>query len=94
MRAYPQSPLAPSAQYWVGNAYYARKDYRASIAAQRTLVSVYPSSNKVPDALLNIASAQSDLNDNAAARRTLEELISKYPQAEAALKARQRLGLR
>ena len=94
VRAYPQSPLAPSAQYWVGNAYYARKDYRASIAAQRTLVSVYPSSNKVPDALLNIASAQSDLNDNAAARRTLEELISKYPQAEAALKARQRLGLR
>lgn len=94
VRAYPQSPLAPSAQYWVGNAYYARKDYRASIAAQRTLISVYPSSNKVPDALLNIASAQSDLNDNAAARRTLEELISKYPQAEAALKARQRLGLR
>ena len=94
MRAYPQSPLAPSAQYWVGNAHYARKDYRASIAAQRTLISVYPVSNKVPDALLNIASAQSDLNDNAAARRTLEELIVKYPQSEAALKARQRLGLR
>jgi TolA-binding protein len=48
----------------------------------------------VPDALLNIASAQSDLNDNGAARRTLEELIAKYPQSEAALKAKQRLGLR
>jgi tol-pal system protein YbgF len=94
VRAYPQSALAPSAQYWVGNAYYARKDFRASIAAQRTLISVYPSSNKVPDALLNIASAQSDLNDNAAARRTLEELIAKYPQTEAAQKARQRLGQR
>ena len=94
VRAYPQSALAPSAQYWVGNAYYARKDFRASIAAQRTLISVYPTSNKVPDALLNIASAQSDLNDNAAARRTLEELIAKHPQTEAAQKARQRLGQR
>ena len=94
VRAYPQSPLAPSAQYWIGNAHYARKDYRASIAAQRTLISAYPSSTKVPDALLNIASAQSDLNDNAAARRTLEELIAKYPQSDAAQKARARLGLR
>jgi len=94
VRAYPQSPLAPSAQYWIGNAHYARKDYRASIAAQRTLISAYPSSTKVPDALLNIASAQSDLNDNAAARRTLEELMAKYPQSDAAQKARARLGLR
>ena len=48
----------------------------------------------MPDALLNVASAQSDLNDNAAARRTLEELIAKYPQSEAATKAKQRLGIR
>ena len=27
-----------SAQYWVGNAHFARKDYRAAIAAQRTLI--------------------------------------------------------
>ena len=65
-----------------------------SIAAQRLLITNYPTSPKVPDALLNVASAQSDLNDNAAARRTLEELIQKYPQSEAALKAKQRLGMR
>ena len=46
------------------------------------------------EVLLNIAAAQSDLNENPAARRTLEELISKYPQSEAATKARQRLGQR
>ena len=94
VKTYPRSPLASSAQYWVGNAYYARKDYRGSINAQRALVNNYPDSSKVPDALLNIASAQSDLNDNAAARRTLEELIAKFPQSEAAQKAKQRLGMR
>jgi len=94
VKNYPKSALAPSAQYWIGNAQYARKDYRASIAAQRLLVTTYPTNPKVPDALLNIASAQSDLNDNAAARRTLEELIAKFPQSEAAIKAKQRLGMR
>ena len=94
VKAYPRSPLAPSAQYWVGNAQYARKDYRASIASQRQLIQSYPDSPKVPDALLNIASAQADMGDAAAARKSLEELITKYPQSEAASKAKQRLGMR
>ena len=70
------------------------KDYRGAIASQRQLIATYPDSQKVPDALLNIASAQFELGDAAAARRTLEELIAKYPQSEAAAKARQRLGQR
>ena len=94
VRNHAKSPLAPSAQYWVGNAHYARRDFRSAIASQRMLVQVYPDSGKVPDALLNISSAQGELNDNAAARRTLEELIAKFPTSEAAGKARQRLGVR
>ena len=94
VKNYPQSALAPSAQYWVGNAAIRAQDYRGSITSQRALVAAYPTSPKAPDALLNVASAQSDLNDNLAARRTLEELIAKYPQSEAAVKAKQRLGLR
>ena len=92
VRAYPRSPLSPSAQYWIGNAHFARRDYRAAVTAQRTLIANYPDSAKVPDALLNIASAQSELGDNAGARRTLEEIVAKHPQSEAAPKARQRLA--
>ena len=94
VKNYPRSPLASSAQYWVGNAQFARKDYRASIASQRQLLQLWPDSAKVPDALLNIASAQSELGDSVAARRTLEELIGKFPQSESAIKAKQRLGMR
>jgi tetratricopeptide (TPR) repeat protein len=78
----------------MGNAQYARRDYRASIVTQRQLLKDFPDSSKAPDALLNIASAQSDMGDNAAARRTLEELIAKYPKSEAGTRARQRLGVR
>ena len=58
------------------------------------MIQLWPDSAKVPDALLNIASAQSEMGDNASARRTLEELLGKYPQSEAAGKAKQRLGSR
>jgi len=94
VKSNPKSALAPSAQYWIGNAHFARKDYKAAIASQRQLLLAWPDSPKVPDALLNVASAQAELGDNAAARRTLEELIGKFPQSDAAAKAKQRLGQR
>lgn len=94
VKSYPKSPLAPSAQYWIGNAQFAQKDYRAAIVAQRQLIAAYPESQKVPDALLNIATSQFEMGDGAASRRTLEGLIAKYPQSDAATKARQRLAIR
>jgi tol-pal system protein YbgF len=94
LKTYPRSPLASSAQYWIGNAQYAQKDFKGSIATQRQLVSAYPDSAKVPDAMLNIATAQLDLGDNTGSRKTLEDLLAKYPKSEAAAKAKQRLGAR
>ena len=94
VKTYPRSPLVASAQYWIGNAQYAKRDYRASIATQRQLLKDFPDNSKAPDAMLNIASAQADMGDNGAARRTLEELIAKYPKSDAGTRARQRLGNR
>lgn len=94
VRTYPRSPLAPSAQYWLGNAQFAQRDYRGAIQTQRQLMSIYPDSQKVPDALLNIATSQFELGDAGSSRRTLEDLIARYPQSEAATKARQRLAIR
>ena len=44
VKTYPHSLLASSAQYWVGNAQFARKDYRAAIASQRQLLQPWPDS--------------------------------------------------
>ena len=92
VKTYPKSALAPSAQYWIGNAQYAQRDFRGSIASQRQLIAAYPDSLKVPDAMLSIATAQLDLGDAAAARRTLEDLVAKFPKSDAAVKAKQRLA--
>ena len=55
------------------------------------MVDTWPDDPKAPDAMLNISSAQTDLKDVRAARATLDALIKKYPQSEAAATARQRL---
>lgn len=93
-RNFSRSTLVPSAQYWIGNSLYATRDFRGAIATQRQLIAQYPDSAKASDALLNIASAQSELGDIQAARLTLQEVASKYPGSEAGIKAKQRLGIR
>ena len=92
IKTFPKSSLAPSAQYWIGNAQYAQRDFRGAIATQRQLIAAYPDSLKVPDAMLNIATAQLDLGEAAASKRTLEDLVAKFPKSDAAIKAKQRLA--
>lgn len=92
IKQYPQSELAPAAAYWIGNAHYAQRDFDEAIAAQQWLIETYPASPKIPDALLNLASSQSEKGQRAAAKKTLQDLISRYPDSAAALKAKARYG--
>ena len=69
VKRYPKDPLAANAQYWIGDAWFNLRDFRSAAAAQQALVTNYPDSPKVPDALLNLSSAQIALGDNAAAKK-------------------------
>lgn len=92
LKSYPKHPLAPNAQYWIGESYSHLRQYREAIEAERRLLGTYPESAKAPDALLIIGTAESNLGDNPAARKTFEELIAKYPGSESAEKAKGRLA--
>ncbi len=93
-RNFARSTLVPSAQYWIGNSLYAVRDFRGAIATQRQLLTQFPDSAKASDALLNIASAQGELGDLQGSRATMQEVVAKYPNSEAGIKAKQRLGIR
>lgn len=88
---YPQSAYAPAAQYWIGTSYYAQRDYKSAIREQQVVVRNWASSPRAADALLNIASSQADMGDKKAARATLDALIAKYPDTQAATTARDRV---
>ena len=89
---YPNSTLAPNAQYWIGMAHSGQRDYKSAIAAQRKLLASWPDSEKAPDALLSIASSQETMGDRRNAQKTLEEVIQRYPKSSAAASAKQRLA--
>ena len=90
-KAHPDSTLAPNAQYWLGNAFYALRDCKNAIEAHKLVTSKWPQHPKAPDSLINIATCQQELGDAKGARSTYESIASKYPDSTAAATAKQRL---
>ena len=91
LQAYPNSTLAPNALFWLGNAWYAQQNCYKAIDMQNQVLSRFPTSNKAPDALLAIATCQQDLGNPSGAKRSLENLLTRYPNTPAADTARDRL---
>jgi tol-pal system protein YbgF len=92
LKRYPQSGYRPTALFWLGNAQYANRDYRGAIANFRALIQQAPDHPRAPEAVLSIANCQIELKDNAGAKKTLSELVTAYPQSEAAGAAKERLA--
>ena len=89
---YPQSPYQPTAQYWLGNALYAQRDYKGSTAIWQNLVKNYPTHPRAPEALLAIANNQIEQGQKAAAKKTLEQIISQYGGTEVAQSAQSKMS--
>lgn len=92
LRRFSQSGYRPSVLFWLGNAQYATRDYKEAMVNFRSLIVSDPEHMRVPEAVLSIANCQVELKDNKGARKTLEDLIKAYPQAEAAVAAKERLA--
>ncbi len=91
LAAYPSSPLASNAQYWLGEAYYVTREYDAAMAAFRKVTTDWPDSRKAPDALVKVGFTQAALGRAGDARATLEEVTRRFPGTEAASLATDRL---
>jgi tol-pal system protein YbgF len=92
LQRFPGSGYAAQAYYLLGSSYFAESDCKNAIPALQTVVNRYPLTQRAPDAMLNLAICQDDLNDKNAARDTMEALIKKYPESSAAKTARSKLG--
>jgi tol-pal system protein YbgF len=91
LRKYPSSGYASSALFWLGNAQYATKDYKESIANFRKLLSIAPQHTRAPEAMLAVSNCLVELKDVKAAKKAMEELIKLYPASDAAQTAKDRL---
>ncbi len=91
LRRNPKSPYADNAQYWIGECYYAQRDYNRAILEFNEVLLKYPKGEKVPAALLRQAYAFGELGDKVDARLILQKLVSEYPNSEEAARGREKL---
>jgi tol-pal system protein YbgF len=89
---YPQSTLRDNARYWLGEAYYVKRDFRKALAEFTRLMSDHPGNPKAPDAMLKIGYCHYELGEWARARDNLNQVVARYPGQPAAKSAGQRLA--
>lgn len=91
LEKYPRHEYADNAQYWLGEAFYAHKDYQHALVEFRATIETYPRGNKVPDALLKVGYCYQALGQTEKARAVLEQVVNLYPKTEPAALASKRL---
>ncbi len=92
IKKYPESVHVANAKYGLGNAQFALRDYKSALETYQELLVAAPSFAKAAEVMFNIAGCQQEMNQNAAAKKTLKQLVAKYPGSDAAVKASQLLS--
>jgi tol-pal system protein YbgF len=86
-----QGDLADNALFWIGETYFAARDYVNAMRFYARVTTDYADENKAPDAMFKTALAQERTGDLALARRTLQQVIDRYPYSSSASTAKQEL---
>lgn len=94
---YPQDSLAGNAQYWLGEAYFVRGEYKAAAAAFLKGYQNYAGNARAADSLLKLAMSLDRLGQKDAACSSFGELSTRFPNAAENVKSRakeerQRIG--
>jgi tol-pal system protein YbgF len=93
LRRWPESGYVDSARFWLANAQYGKRDLKEAAGSFRAFIGSAPSTNpRLPEAMLGLANTQAESKDVRGARATLAELLTKYPQSEAAQAGKERLA--
>jgi len=106
LRRFPDSSLADTAQYGIGESYYslasaataegqsdkASRALEQAVQEFRKVTAIYPRGAKVPTALYKEALALAELKQTALAQARLQYLLDHFPQSEEASLAKERLA--
>jgi tol-pal system protein YbgF len=91
LKNYPGDPRAVNAAYWIGETYYAEKVYDKAVLQFEEVVQRYGDDPKVASALYKQALAFEALKDRKSARLVMKKVIERFPLADEAKKAKEKL---
>lgn len=92
VKKWPRHDYADNAQYWLGESFYARKDFPSAAPEFQSVVVRWPSGNKAPDALLKLGYCLLALGETQKGREVLLQVVEHYPRTDAAHLAERRLA--
>ncbi len=87
LQSYRTHQLAGNAQYWLGEAHYARGDYRAAAAAFLIGYRDFHSSAKAPDSLLKLAMSLKNLGQKQQACASFAQVQQEFPNASETIRS-------
>lgn len=91
LAAHPTGEYSDNAQYWIGECYFFEKKYEKAILEYEKVTKKFPSSSKVPYAILKQGISFQKLGDKTSARLLLQQVIKDYPNTSQARIARSKL---
>ncbi len=91
LKYFPETEQAANAQYWLGECYYAKKNYTKAAIEFHKVLENYSTGAKVPSALYKLGLSLLELKSVGQAQKYLQELVDKYPNTQEAKLAGEKL---
>lgn len=91
LKRYPNDPLAVNAAYWIGETYYAEKNYEKAILQFEDIIQKQGDHPKVASAMLKEALAFEATGDMTNGKLLLRRVIERFPLSAEAAKAKEKL---
>lgn len=92
LRTHPKSDQAENAHFWIGESYYALRQYEQAILAYQEVIKNYPKGSKAANATLRQGMAFLEINDKTSAKLLLDRVTKNYPNTNEAKIAQQKLA--
>jgi tol-pal system protein YbgF len=92
LQRFPTVELSDNAQYGIGECFFAQSAFDSAAVEYAKVEAVFPQGDKVPAALYKLALSQDRLGKADLAKKTMEDLVKRYPNSGEAQLARERLG--
>ena len=88
LKRFPNDNLSGNAQFWLGESFFVRGQFKSAAAAFLKGYQTYGRSTKAPDSLLKLAMSLSRMGQKDAACTSFGELNTRFPAASADVKSR------
>lgn len=92
LRRAPTASVSDNAQYGVAECFFAQSMFDSAAVEYARVPAMFPDGDRVPAALYKLALSQDKQGKSADSRKTLEDLIKRFPLSGEAQLARERLG--